>query len=70
VYRKLHQLCDVLEGETEGAHDSNPHGLSISESNEVLSGLKMLFNDSSDEEQVRLMTIALNTWGRQKAEKW
>jgi hypothetical protein len=70
VYRKLHALCDVLEGETERDHESNPHGLSISESNELLSGLKQLFDESSDREQVRLMTIAPKEWGRQKVEKW
>ena len=70
LYRELHQLCDVLEGGNECSHDPNPHGLLLSESNELLDGLKMLFSNGSDQEQVRLMTIAPKTWGRQKIEKW
>ena len=70
LYRELHQLCDVLEGRNESSRDPNPHGLLVSESNELLDGLKMLFSNGSDQEQVRLMTIAPKTWGRQKMEKW
>ena len=70
LYRELHQLCDVLEGGNESSHDPNPHGLLLSESNELLDGLKMLFSNGSDQDQVRLMTIAPKRWGRQKMEKW
>ena len=70
IYRELHQLCDVLEGGNECSRDPNPHGLLLSESNELLGGLKMLFSNGSDQDQVRLMTIAPKTWGRQKVEKW
>ena len=70
LYRELHQLCDVLEGRNECSHDPNPHGLLVSESNELLDGLKMLFSNGSDQEQVRLMTIAPKRWGRQKLKKW
>jgi hypothetical protein len=35
-----------------------------------LDGLKKLYADSNDSEQVRLMTIAPKKWGRQKIEKW
>ena len=70
LYRELHQLCDVLEGRNEYPHDPSPHGLLLSESNELLDGLKMLFSNGSEQEQVRLMTIAPKTWGRQKMEKW
>ena len=33
VYRKLHRLCDILDEKPQV--DPNPHGLSISESNEL-----------------------------------
>ena len=70
VYRKLQRLCDVLEGKPDVSHDPNPHELLVSESDEILDGLKALFKKSTDEEQVRLMTIAPKKWGRQKREKW
>lgn len=70
VYRKLHQLCDVLEGTVLVSHDPNPHRLRISESNELLDGLRKLFVESDTDEQIRLMTIAPKEWGRQKIEKW
>lgn len=70
VYRKLHQLCDILDEEPQVSYDSNPHGLTISESNELVDGLKKLFAESDTDEQVRLMTIAPKEWGRQKIEKW
>ena len=70
VYRKLQQLCDVLEGVTQASYDPNPHELSISESNELLDGVKKLFTESDANEQIRLMTIAPKEWGRQKIERW
>ncbi len=70
VYTKLHRLCDVLEGKPEGSHDANPYGLLVYESNEILNGLKTLFKKSTDQEQIRLMTIAPKKWGRQKRKKW
>ena len=70
LYTELHQLCDVLEGGNECSRDPNPHGLLVSESNELLEDIKMLFRNGSDQDQVRLMTIAPKTWGRQKTEKW
>lgn len=70
TYRLLHQLCDVLERKSDALYDPNPHGLLVSESNQLLDGLKTLFNKSDDNEQVRLMTIAPQQWGRKKIEKW
>ena len=70
VYRKLQQLCDVLEGVTQASYDPNPHELRISESNELLDGVKKLFTESDANEQIRLMTIAPKEWGRQKIERW
>jgi hypothetical protein len=40
VYRKLNQLCDILDEKSQVSHDPNPHGLMICESNELLYGLK------------------------------
>ncbi|CAF1263346.1 unnamed protein product [Adineta ricciae] len=42
----------------------------IAKSNELLDGLKKLYADSDDSEQIRSMTIAPKEWGRQKIEKW
>ena len=70
VYTHLHQLCDILEDKVSNSTQANPHGLRIEESNELISGLKKLFNESSTAEQVRLMTIAPKTWGRKNTEKW
>jgi hypothetical protein len=56
-----------LDGKTKETHDPNPHGLSVSESNELLYGLKRLFIESDDKDQVRLMKIAPKEWGRQKS---
>ncbi|CAF1149209.1 unnamed protein product [Didymodactylos carnosus] len=69
VYRKLNQLCDILDGKSQDSHDPNPHGLMIYESNELLTGLKNLFADRNVDEQVRLMTIAPKQRGRQKNRK-
>jgi hypothetical protein len=70
VYRKLNQLCDILEGKSQVSYDPNPHGLMIDESNELLTGLKKLYTESDANEQVRLLTIAPKEWGRQRIEKW
>ncbi|CAF1544040.1 unnamed protein product [Adineta ricciae] len=70
VYRKLNQLCDMLDEKSQISRDPNPHRLRICESNQLLDGLKKLYADSEPEEQVRLMTIAPKEWGRQKIEKW
>ncbi|CAM4971253.1 unnamed protein product [Rotaria socialis] len=69
VYRKLNRLCDILDEKSHVSYDPNPHGLRICESNDLLDGLKKLYADSNDSEQVRLMTIAPEEWGRQKIEK-
>jgi len=63
-------LCDVLEHNSSQLHDPNPHSLEISESNELLIGLKELFKQSSDSEQIRIMTIAPVSWGRVMLSKW
>lgn len=70
AYRKLQQLCDLLEGVNQASHDPNPHELKISESNELLENVKKLFVESDSNEQIRLMTIAPREWGRQRIEKW
>ncbi|CAF2988238.1 unnamed protein product [Rotaria sp. Silwood2] len=70
VYRYLHGLCDVLEGKLVQVNDPNPHNLPVQESNDLLTGLKKLFNESNNTEQVRLLTIAPKEWGREKIRKW
>ena len=66
----LHQLCDILEDNVSNSTQTNPHGLRIEESKELISGLKKLFNESSTAEQVQLITIAPKRWGRKKTERW
>jgi hypothetical protein len=70
VYTTLHQLCNVLEGMPHCSTQANPHELSIEESNELLTGLKKFFDESSVAEQIRLITIAPKAWGRKKTERW
>ncbi|CAF2800654.1 unnamed protein product [Rotaria sp. Silwood2] len=70
LYRNLHHLCDVLEGKEEDSNDPNPHNILVSESNELLTGLKSLYKDSDDSEQIRIMTISPKRWGREKIQNW
>ena len=69
AYRHLHELCDLSQGKAEDQQNANPHNLLISKSNELLDGLKNLYDKSDDNERVRLMTIAPKQWGRKKIEK-
>ena len=66
LYRNLHDLCDVLEGKQEESNDPNLHDVLVTELNELLTGLKNLFNDSDESEQIRIMTISLKKWGRKR----
>lgn len=71
VYRHLKHLCDVLEANDGNEVDYVNHDLiHIDESNELLQGLKELFKQSTYEEQVRLMTIAPDSWGRTALAQW
>ena len=70
VYTHLHQLCYILEDKLSNSTQANPHELRIEESNELISGLKKLFNESSTTEQVRLMTIVPKRWDRKKTKRW
>ena len=65
VYRHLKHLCDILKdnGGNE-VHDLDPDLVRIDRSNELLHGMKELFKQSTYEEQVRLITIAPDSWGR------
>ncbi|CAF3354998.1 unnamed protein product, partial [Rotaria sp. Silwood2] len=69
VYTYLHGLCDILQGKSGNEHNPNPHELLVEESNDLLTGLKNLFNESCASEQVRLLTIAPKAWGREKIRK-
>jgi hypothetical protein len=70
VYRHLHGLCDILENSHIQSHDPNPHAIEIDESNKLLDGVKQLYEQSSDAERIRLMTIAPLHWGRIMLCKW
>ena len=60
----------MLQGKAQATHNANSHDLLISESNELLDGLKKLFDESDGIERVRLMTIAPKNWDRKKIETW
>ena len=70
VYRHLHGLCDVLEGKSIQANNPNRHQLLVQESNDLLTDLKKLLNESDNSDQVRLPTVAPKEWGREKVRKW
>jgi hypothetical protein len=70
VYRHLRGLCDILANNHPELHDPNPHAIELDESNKFLSGVKLLYEQSSDPERIRLMTIAPSDWGRIMLCKW
>lgn len=71
MYQYLCHLCDTLERSDQlQSLESKPLILPVDDSNDLLHGLKELFNESSDSEQIRLMTIAPTSWGRVKLCKW
>ena len=62
----LHTLCDsLLDTEFESLNNN----LSMNDVNALLSGLKMLFQESHEDEQIRLLTISPENWGRSKIQK-
>ena len=71
VYRHLQHLCNILEeNDSDEVHDMNSDSIRIDKSNELLDGMKELFKQSTYEEQVRLMTIAPDSWGRTAIAQW
>jgi hypothetical protein len=63
----LHTLCDsLLDTEFESVNNN----LSMNDVNALLSGLKMLFQESTEEEQIRLLTISPENWGRSTIQNW
>ena len=63
----LHALCDrLLEAEEELVVPN----LSRKDTNSLLSGLQSLFQQSEDNEQIRLLTIAPDDWGQSMIQKW
>ena len=71
VYRHLQHLCNILEeNDSDEVYDMNSDSIRIDESNELLDGMKELFKQSTYEEQVRLMTIAPDSWGRSAIRQW
>ena len=69
-YRHLSRLCDILKDIHIESHDPNPHAIETDESNKLLDGVKQLYEESSDSERIRLVTIAPFSWGRIKLCKW
>jgi len=70
VYERLHGLCDIIQGKFVPRNHPNPHELFVQESNDLLAGLRTLFDESDASEQVRLLTIVPKEWGREKVRKW
>ena len=69
VYRYVHGSCDILEGKSVQANNPNPHQLFFQESNDLLTGLKKLLNESNNSDDVRILTIVPKEWGREKVRK-
>ncbi|CAF5011995.1 unnamed protein product, partial [Rotaria sp. Silwood1] len=67
VCSALYKFCDIL---LKPEQESMNHYLSMKDSNILLSGLKTLFQESTDNEQIRLLTISPDSWGRKTIRKW
>jgi hypothetical protein len=63
----LRDLCETLVRKDDYPRVPN---LSLNDSNEFLYGLKNLYKESSNIEQIRLLTIAPADWGRVKIQEW
>ncbi|CAF4037043.1 unnamed protein product [Rotaria sp. Silwood1] len=72
----LHTMCENLlhnnkkKKNTEPPENDNLLLLTLSEKNELIGGIKKLYNASDKLEQVRLLTIAPAHWGRQRLQNF
>ena len=55
---------------TEDDGDEEILSLNLAEKDELISGLRQLYNSSEKAEQVRLLTIAPSNWGRYKVQRF
>lgn len=63
----LNRLCDLL---LETKDEFTNHYLSSKDTTIMLNGLKDLFEHSGDVEQIRIMTISPDHWGRMMVQRW
>jgi hypothetical protein len=63
----LHALCDSL---LDTEFELRTNNLSMNDMDTLLSGLKVLFQESTEEEQIRLLTISPTNWGRSTIQNW
>lgn len=63
----MYQLCDTILQTTDESFDQQ---ISIQDANILLSRLRMLFQESTNTEQIRLLTICPDGWGRHIIQKW
>ena len=63
----LHKLCDIL---LEVEKEPVVPRLSEKDTNSLLYGLHSLFQQSGDNEKIRLLTIVPDDWGRTMIQKW
>ena len=59
-------VCDTIAEKREVPETNQLATLAVGESNALIEGLQKLFNESSDDEQIRLLTVAPFNWGRSK----
>jgi hypothetical protein len=62
----MRMLCDRMINRSEDSTRCCRFKLSVSDSDTLIEGLQSLFEHSSDDEQIRLLTIAPTAWGRKK----
>ena len=57
-------VCDTIAEKRKVPETNQMATLAVGESNALIEGLQKLFNESSDDEQIRLLTVALPSQGR------
>ena len=71
---KVGSVCSILRDLCETLVQKEDHprvfDLSTNDSNEFLHGLRSLYKESTEIEQIRLLTIAPADWGRVKIQEW
>jgi hypothetical protein len=63
---KMRMVCDAIVNTEVTPKPKKIAALSVDESNALAEGLQKLFNESTADEQIRLLTVAPTNWGRSK----
>ena len=68
--RTIRMLCDNFVLKNWKSEKNENLQLSINESDVLIEGLRQIFSNSSEDEQIRLLTVAPIDWGRNKIAKF